>query len=73
MAKKNVFTATPGIEKKYRVSRAGSTQGIYFETDKGDCYAKKEGQKLWANRYGKKEDVYVQNWDNDEGGRGIIY
>ena len=62
MVKKNVYD-----EKEYRVSRDSSTQGIYFQTNKGDSYAKTKGKKLWEQKYGKADDIYIQRWIGFDG------
>lgn len=50
------------MEKEYRVSREGSTQGMYFSTDKGLEIAKHIGRIMWINRYGKSDDITIQQW-----------
>lgn len=60
MVKNNNYVEKQG--KEYRVSRRSSTQGIYFNSNKGETYAKKEGVKMWENKYGKASDIYVTEW-----------
>jgi hypothetical protein len=50
----------PMIE--YRVSRKSSTQGMYFETDKGDDTAVGIGRIMWINSYGPSDDITIQEW-----------
>lgn len=47
---------------EYRVSRKSSTQGMYFQTDKGDDVAVGIGRIMWINKYGPADDITIQEW-----------